>query len=67
MNESLSRVLIGAKELNKWVAVKHLTNKQLRGLNLIELEDTGLLLVHRHAEEGMLMKLTLKGYLYCKN
>jgi len=36
---SLLRILICAKELNKWSAVKHLTYKQLEGLNLIELED----------------------------
>ena len=67
MNESLARVLVGAKELNKWVAIKHLTYKQLEVLDLIALEDEGHLLVHRRSVEGILLKLTLKGYLQYKN
>ena len=67
MSLSLLRILVSAKELNKWAAVKHLPRKKLEGLNLIELEDQGLLLVHRNSKEGILLKLTLKGYLRYRN
>ncbi len=67
MHKSLALVLVGAKELNKWVAVKHLKNDQLQGFDLIQFEDEGTLLVHHHSEEGILLKLTLKGYRQYKN
>ncbi|QPQ34427.1 hypothetical protein [Lysinibacillus sp. JNUCC-52] len=62
MNESLLRVLIRAKEVNKWVALKHFVMLPVHPTVLMQLEDEGLLLIKRHANEGVLMKLTLKGY-----
>nr|WP_106780849.1 hypothetical protein [Lysinibacillus timonensis] len=62
MNDAVKRVLIRAKELNKWVALNHFPELQVNHSVLRKLEDEGYLLIHRHAKEGMLMKLTMKGY-----
>ena len=66
MNKSLLRILIRAKEVNKWVATKHLVDVPLQHSILLHLEDQGLLLVQRH-QEGVLIKLTVKGYHQYKN
>ena len=62
MNDSVKRVLIHAKELNKWVALNHFPELQVNRSLLRKLEDEGYLLIHRHADEGLLMKLTMQGY-----
>ncbi|WP_342535212.1 hypothetical protein MHI04_22355 [Lysinibacillus sp. FSL K6-1151] len=67
MNKTLLRILIRAKEVNKWVATKHLVDVPLQHSILLHLEDQGLLLVQRHQEEGVLIKLTVKGYHQYKN
>lgn len=67
MNKTLLRILIRAKEVNKWVATKHLVEVQLQRSILLHLENQGLLLVKRHLEEGILIKLTTKGYHQYKN
>ena len=67
MNKTLLRILIRAKEVNKWVATKHLVDVPLQHSILLHLEDQGLLLVQRHQEEGFLIKLTVKGYHQYKN
>ncbi|WP_374965374.1 hypothetical protein [Lysinibacillus sp. RS5] len=67
MNKTLLRILVRAKEVNKWVATKHLVEFSLQRSILLHLEDQGLLLVHRHQEEGTLIKLTVKGYHQYKN
>ncbi|MGE7910783.1 hypothetical protein [Lysinibacillus xylanilyticus] len=67
MNKTVLSILIRAKEVNKWVATKHLIEVQLQRSILLYLEDQGLLLVHRHQEEGILIKLTVKGYHQYKN
>ncbi len=67
MNKALLRILIRAKELNKWVATKHLVEVSLQHSILLYLENHGLLLVNRHQEEGILIKLTVKGYHQYKN
>lgn len=67
MNKTLLRILIRAKEVNKWVATKHLVDVPLQHSILLQLEDQGLLLVQRHQEEGVLIKLTVKGYHQYKN
>lgn len=67
MNKALLRILIRAKRLNKWVATKHLVEVSLQRSILLHLEDQGLLLVQHHQEEGILIKLTVKGYHQYKN
>ena len=67
MNKSLLSILIRAKEVNKWVATKHLIEVPLHHSILLYLEDRGLLLVNRQQEEGVLIKLTVKGYHQYKN
>ena len=62
MNDSVKYVLIRAKEMNKWVSLNHFPELQVNRSVLRKLEDEGYLLIHSHAEEGMLMKLTMKGY-----
>lgn len=62
MNKTLLRILIRAKEVNKWVATKHLVEVSLQRSILLHLEDQGLLLVNSHQEDGILIKLTVKGY-----
>jgi len=67
MNKALLRILVRAKEANKWVATKHLVEAPLQHSILLYLEDHGLLLVNRQQEEGILIKLTVKGYHQYKN
>lgn len=67
MNETMLCILVRAKEVNKWVAIKHLEEIQLQRSILLHLENQGLLLVNRHVDKGVLIKLTLKGYHQYKN
>ncbi|POZ55059.1 hypothetical protein LYSIN_03356 [Lysinibacillus sphaericus] len=67
MNKTVLRILIRAKEVNKWVAIKHLVKVPLQRSILLHLEDQGLLLVKCHQEKGILIKLTVKGYHQYKN
>ena len=62
MNKTLLRILVRAKEVNKWVANKQLVEVSLQHSILLHLEDQGLLLVNRQQEGGILIKLTVKGY-----
>ncbi len=50
MNNAVKRVLLRAKELNKWVALNHFPELQVNRSLLRNLEDEGYLLIHRHAE-----------------
>lgn len=67
MNKTLLRILVHAKEVNKWIATKHLVEISLHRSILLHLEDQGMLLVQRHKQKGILIKLTLKGYQQYKN
>ena len=69
MNKTLLRILFRAKEVNKWVATKQLVEIPLQCSILLYLENQELLLVHRHQQEGILLKikLTVKGYHQYKN
>lgn len=67
MNKTLLRILVRAKEVNKWVATKHLVKVPLSRSILLHLENRGLILVQLHQEEGVLIKLTVKGYHHYKN
>lgn len=67
MNITLLRILVRAKEVNRWVATKHLVEVSLQRSILLNLEDQGLLLVNRQQEEGILIKLPVKGYHQYKN
>ncbi|SFA93707.1 hypothetical protein SAMN04488072_10412 [Lentibacillus halodurans] len=64
MNDSLARILVSAKEMDKWVPVDYLIKYDIRNVDLLDLEDQGLLLVNRSKTNGLLLKLTLKGYHY---
>lgn len=67
MNKTLLRILVHAKKVNKWVTTKHFIEVPLQRSILLHLEDQGLLLVNRQQEEGILIKLTVKGYHQYKN
>lgn len=45
MNESLVRILVSAKEMDKWVPVNFLVKYDIQQVNLLDLEDQGLLLL----------------------
>jgi len=64
MNESLARILLSAKEMDKWVTVNFLVNYSIQQVNFLDLKDQGLLLVSQSKTSGFLLKLTLKGYHY---
>lgn len=57
MNKTLLRILIRTKEVNKWVATKHLVDVLLQCSILLHFEDQGLLFVNHHQEEGILINL----------
>ncbi|PMC35509.1 hypothetical protein CJ195_19070 [Bacillus sp. UMB0899] len=67
MNQSLVRILVKAKELNKWVPARYLAKYDIQKINLLKLEDANLILIKRSKSEGLLLKLTLKGYHYFSN
>lgn len=64
MNHSLVKILLKAKELNQWVPVRFLAKYGIQKVNLLKLEDADLILIKRSKSEGLLLKLTLKGYHY---
>ncbi|WP_048718285.1 hypothetical protein [Bacillus sp. 522_BSPC] len=64
MNQSLVKILLKAKELNKWVPARFLAKYDIQKVNLLKLEDADLILLKRSKSEGLLLKLTLKGYHY---
>ncbi|MEH7094063.1 hypothetical protein [Neobacillus vireti] len=66
MDELLARVLIKAKEMTKWVPIKYLVMHRPHSIDLLKLEDDGLILVKRRSPDGILIMLTLKGYHYFK-
>ncbi|MDC3415110.1 hypothetical protein NC797_15090 [Aquibacillus sp. 3ASR75-11] len=64
MNNSLAKALIEAKKLNKWIPVKFLVKYDIHKVNLLKLEDEGIILTMKSKSDGLLLKLTLKGYHY---
>lgn len=62
MNNSLIKILIEAKKLNKWIPAKFLVKYDIQKVNLAELEDDGLILTIKSKSDGLVLKLTLKGY-----
>ncbi|MEI5908359.1 hypothetical protein WAK64_14985 [Bacillus spongiae] len=64
MNQSLVKILVKAKELNQWVPAKFLAKYDIQKVNLLKLEDADLMHLKRSKSEGLLLKLTLKGYHY---
>ncbi|SFA83143.1 hypothetical protein SAMN04488072_102179 [Lentibacillus halodurans] len=64
MNRSLEQILIRAKEMNKWVPVKFLVKYDIKKVDLLALEDEGLILIKRSKSDGLMLKLTLRGYHY---
>lgn len=64
MNKSLVKILVKAKVLNKWVPAYLLAKYGIQKVNLLNLEDADLILIKRSKSEGLLLKLTLKGYHY---
>ncbi|WP_208587260.1 hypothetical protein [Gracilibacillus suaedae] len=67
MDLALARVLVKAKKLDKWVPVRYLKKHDIERINLLQLEDEGLILTTHHEDAGILLKLTLKGYHRFKN
>ncbi|WP_339217737.1 hypothetical protein [Ornithinibacillus sp. FSL M8-0202] len=62
MNNSLVKILIEAKKLNKWIPAKFLVKYDVQRVNLSKLEDDGIILTMNSESDGLLLKLTLKGY-----
>ncbi len=62
MDRSLVHILLKAKAIDKWVPLKYLNHYGIREVDLLNLEDEGLLLVTNRKSDGKLLKLTLKGY-----
>lgn len=62
MNNSLIKILIEAKKLNKWIPAKFLVKYDIQKVNLSELEDDGFILTMKSKSDGLVLKLTLKGY-----
>lgn len=66
MNSSLSLILVKAKEVNKWVPIKYLVKYDIQEVDLLNLEDKGLIHITKGGSGDILLKLTLKGYHYFK-
>jgi hypothetical protein len=62
MHKKLALILVKSKEMDKWVPVQFLVNYGIKSVNILDLEDKGLLLVKNSKSHGRLLKLTLKGY-----
>lgn len=62
MNQSLAKILLEAKRLNKWLPAKYLVKYDIRLVHLSKLEDDGLISTMKTKTNGLLLKLTLKGY-----
>lgn len=64
MNQSLVKILVKTKELNQWVPARFLAKYGIQKVNLLKFEDADLILIKKDKSEGLLLKLTLKGYHY---
>ncbi|GGM28243.1 hypothetical protein GCM10011351_12680 [Paraliobacillus quinghaiensis] len=64
MNHTLVQILLKAKEVNKWIPVKFLIKYDIQQVNLLKLEDAYLIIMKNSTSEGLLLKLTLRGYHY---
>lgn len=62
MSKTLSNLLVKARQLDKYIPVKHLVKHGLNECLMIQLEDEGLLTVIRNTDHGMLFILTPEGY-----
>ncbi|MGY3714924.1 hypothetical protein ACWE42_05315 [Sutcliffiella cohnii] len=62
MDNSLVKILIEAKKLNKSIPAKFLLKYDIQMVNLSKLEDDGLILTMKSKSDGLVLKLTLKGY-----
>jgi hypothetical protein len=60
-NKPFTRVLMHARDSNKRVPVKHLYRNDVRP-PLREMEDSGLINIHRDQKEGYTINLTKRGY-----
>ena len=62
MNNSLVKILIEAKKLNKWIPSKFLAMYDIHRVNLSKLEEDGIILTLNSESDGLVLKLTLNGY-----
>lgn len=62
MHKQLALILVKSKEMDKWVPVQFLIKYGINNVNILDLEDKGLLLVKNSESHGRVLKLTLKGY-----
>lgn len=67
MSNSITRLLVHAKQQNKWIPRSVLTTDNISSRTIHHLEDEGYLLVYHCSDRGTLIKLTLKGYKYFSN
>lgn len=67
MSNSITRLLVHAKQQNKWIPRSVLTMNNISSKTIHHLEDEGYLLVYHCSDRGNLIKLTLKGYKYFSN
>lgn len=61
MNNSLVKILIEAKKLNKWIPAKFLVKYDVQRVNLSKLEDDGIILTMNSESDGLLLKPNTKG------
>lgn len=66
MDKLLAHVLVNAKKMNKWVPMTYLVMHRPHAIDLVKLEDDGLILVKHRLPDGPLINLTLKGYHHFK-
>jgi len=67
MSNSITKLLVHAKQQNKWIPRSVLTMNNFSLKAIHHLEDEGYLLGHHCNDRGALIKLTLKGYKYFSN
>ena len=67
MSNSIIRLLVHAKQQNKWIPKNVLTMYNISSRTIQHLEDEGFLLFYHCSDRGTLVKLTLKGYKHFSN
>lgn len=60
MSNSITRLLVHAKQQNKWISRRVLTMNNISSRTIHHLEDEGYLLVYHCSDRGALIKLTLE-------
>ena len=67
MSSSIIKLLVHAKQQNKWIPKSVLTMHNISSRTIQHLENEGFLIVYHCNDRGALVKLTLKGYQHFSN